>query len=105
MSTKKSTKARAKKPARKTTAKRAAAAKQRPAKPTKPRDPKAPAVGTKIARRFKGKDYELKVTAEGYALGDVTFKSLTAAARAVTSYAAVSGPRFWLGTGTGKGGA
>jgi hypothetical protein len=65
-------------------------------KPRAPRDPQAPAVGTTIERTFKGETYRLKVTAEGYALGDVTFRTLTAAAKHVTKYPSISGPRFWL---------
>lgn len=94
MTTKRKTKARAKKPARKTQA-RKAAAKKRATKATKPRDPKAPAVGTVLTRVFKRKSYEVKVTAEGYVLGDVTFRTLTGAAKAISGYASVSGPRFF----------
>ena len=69
---------------------------KKPAPAKKPRDPKAPAVGTMLTRTFKGETYRLRVTADGYALGDVTFKTLTAAAKAVTKYPSISGPRFWL---------
>jgi hypothetical protein len=109
MTTKKkttTTKARAKKAARSTTAKKAAA-KRRTVKPTTPRDPKAPAPGTTLTRVFKKKTYELVATETGWRMGDVEFRSLTAAARAITGYASVSGPRFF-GTDeatTTKGGA
>ncbi len=81
---------------------RKTASKRKPKQPraprtTEPRDPRLPAVGKTIKRTFKGKDYELRVTKDGFQLGDVAFRSLTAAAKAVTKYAAVSGPRFWLG--------
>ena len=85
-------------PKRRTTASKAkakAAPKKAPAAAPKP--------GTTLTRKFKNKVYELKVTADGYALGDMKFRTLTAAAKAVTSYPSVSGPRFWLGTGTEKG--
>lgn len=56
-------------------------------------------VGTVIERAFKGKTIKLAVTEDGYRIGKTTHKSLTAAAKAVTGYAAVSGPRFWGTTG------
>jgi hypothetical protein len=98
--TKKPARAKAAKAARKkaATAKAPKTAAPKATKPAtkKPRDPKAPAVGTTIERTFKGETYRLKVTAEGYALGDQVFRTLTAAAKAVTKYPSISGPRFWL---------
>jgi hypothetical protein len=57
--------------------------------------------GDEIEKTFKGKALRLKVTDEGFVLGRKTFPSLTAAARHVTGYKAVSGPRFWLGAEKG----
>ena len=95
MATKKKTSSKKKAPKRRSTTSKAKA-KTAPKKvPAKARDPRLPAVGGKILRRYKGKDYELKVTADGFALGDVKFKSLTAAARAISGYAAVSGWAFF----------
>jgi hypothetical protein len=76
---------------KKTTRPRKAATKReaKPARQPLARDPRVPAPGKTIVREFKGKTYELKVTAEGYALGDVAFRTLTAAAKAVTKYKAI----------------
>lgn len=105
MTTKKSKKSTTKRrTASKRKAREARATKARPPRATKARDPRLPAVGKSITREFKGKTYELKVTADGFALGDVHFRTLTAAAKAVTKYPSVSGVRFWLGAGE-KGGA
>lgn len=65
----------------------------------------APKAGAAIEREFKGKTYKLRVTDEGYAIGKKTFKSLTAAAKHVTGYPSVSGPRFWGADENAKGGA
>ncbi len=100
MAQKKKTSTKKKAPRRKTASKR----KAKPARAARARDPRLPAVGKTITREFKGKTYTLKVTADGFQLGDVAFRTLTAAAKAVTKYAAVSGPRFWLGADE-KGGA
>lgn len=82
------------------------AAKKRATKKKAARKPKAtaPKAGTVIERTFKGETYKLRVTETGFAIGKETFRTLTSAARHVTGYKAVSGPRFWLGAGTEKGG-
>ena len=53
--------------------------------------------GTVLERAFKGKALKLKVTEDGFVLDRKTFKSLTAAAKAATGYASISGTRFWMG--------
>lgn len=67
--------------------------------------PTAPKAGTVIERTFKGKAYKLRITDDGYAIGKKTFASLTAAAKHVTGYPSVSGPRFWGTDEAAKGGA
>ena len=52
--------------------------------------------GTMLDRTFKGKALRLKVTEDGFVLDRKTYKSLTAAAKAATGYASVSGTRFWM---------
>ncbi len=103
MARKKTTKAKgaAKRPPR--SAKRAAP--KRPAKRSAKRNeagastPTAglPAPGTTLRRMFKGKEYKLRAVADGFRLGSTTYRSLTAAARAVTKYPSVNGRLFWLG--------
>ncbi len=69
-----------------------AAAPQRPAKTerTRERDPRLPAAGTTLVRPYKGKDVRVKVLAEGFEYDGTPFRSLTAIARAVTGYPAIS---------------
>jgi hypothetical protein len=71
------------------------------AAPARERDPRLPAAGTTIVRAYKGKDYRVKVLADGFELDGKPFRSLTALARAVTGYAAISGPA-WIGLGEPK---
>ena len=56
-----------------------------------------PAPGTTLRRTFKGKEYKLRAVADGFRLGSTTYRSLTAAAKAVTKYPSVNGRLFWLG--------
>ena len=77
----------AKKPATKRTSTKKRAAKRSQAD--------APAVGTTLTREFKGTKHTVKVTADGYAHGGKTYRTLTAVAKAITGYASVSGPRFF----------
>ena len=53
--------------------------------------------GTVLERTFKGKALRLKVTEDGFVLDRKSYKSLTAAAKAATGYASISGTRFWMG--------
>jgi hypothetical protein len=105
MSTKK--KSTRKRVAKKPTTKRQAAKKA----PAKKRAKATPAVGATIERVFKGTTYKVVVTADGFAIGKDTYRSLTAAAKAITKYPAVSGPRFFgtvkaaKANGTENGGA
>ena len=52
----------------------------------KPKDPRLPAVGTKFVKRFKGRDLEIEVTAEGRVWEGKTYKSLSGLAMAITEY-------------------
>jgi hypothetical protein len=81
----------AKKPARKTSPKRARA---KATGKAAARDPRLPAVGTVLTREFKGKTVEVKVTADGFEYEDQTFKSISAVARRITGYM-ISGPVFF----------
>jgi hypothetical protein len=65
-------------------------------KKARERDPRLPAAGTVIVRTYKGKDHRVKVLADSFELDGTSYRSLTALARAVTGYAAISGPA-WLG--------
>lgn len=66
------------------------------AKPTGKRGrPTKIAVGTVIERTFKGDTHKVQVTAEGFTYRGKPYASLTAIARQVTGYRAVSGPRFF----------
>ena len=64
------------------------------------RDPRLPAPGTTITRRYKGRELRVEVLAEGFRFEGETFSSLTAAALRATGYAHISGPHFWR-TGAG----
>ena len=52
----------------------------------KHKDPRLPAVGTVFIKRFKGKDLEIVVTAEGLKWEGKTYKSLSGLAVAITQY-------------------
>ncbi len=86
-----------------TTTKGTQGTKRRAAKPRKPagsrsaraRDPRIPAPGTIITRRYKGRDLRLTVLEEGFRFEGTVYRSLTAAALKATGYPAISGPHFW----------
>ena len=63
---------------------------------TKDRDPRLPAAGTTLARTYKGKEYRVTVLDAGFRFDGKDWRSLTAIARAVTGYPAISGPA-WFG--------
>jgi hypothetical protein len=63
---------------------------------TRARDPRLPAAGTVIIRTYKGKDHRVKVLEDSLEHEGTLYRSMTALARAVTGYAAISGPA-WLG--------
>jgi len=66
----------------------------------------APRPGTVFEREYKGKNYSLRAVKGGgelvYRLGNKKFDSLTAAAKDVTGYDAISGPAFWRRTTKAK---
>ena len=64
------------------------------------RDPRLPAAGTTIVRPFKGREIRVKVVADGFEFDGAPYRSLTAIARVVTGYPAISGPAFFRLTGT-----
>ncbi len=64
-------------------------------RPTKARDPRLPKAGATLQRVFKGKTYEVVVEHDGFRHAGKHRKSLTAIAREVTGYPAISGPLFW----------
>jgi hypothetical protein len=75
---------------------------------TKDRDPRLPAPGATLARTYKGKEYRVTVLDAGFRYDGKDWRSLTAIARAVTGYPAISGPAWFgiaeRGTGaTGRG--
>jgi len=50
---------------------------------TKARGPRLP-IGTRLAREWKGRRYEVEKTADGFRLGDAVYKSLSQVAREIT---------------------
>jgi hypothetical protein len=96
-----------KKSAKRKTAKKRTSTK-RPAQKRAAKRAKAttPKVGTTLKREFKGTEHTVKVTADGFAYMGETYRTLTAAAKAITGYASVSGPRFFgLDAASQKGGS
>ena len=59
------------------------------------RDPRIPAPGGVIERKYKGQVLKVKVLAQGFEFEGETFSSLTALALKVTGAKAISGPRFF----------
>jgi hypothetical protein len=59
------------------------------------RDPRLPAPGGRITRKFKGREYVLEVLERGFRVGSGEYTSTTAAALAICNYGAVSGPAWW----------
>ncbi|MCA9313879.1 MAG: DUF2924 domain-containing protein [Planctomycetes bacterium] len=62
------------------------------------------AVGSVIEKVYKGSTYRVQVTDDGFTYRGKPYASLTAIARQITKYGAISGPRFF-GTDAPKGGA
>jgi len=60
------------------------AAKKKPAPRRKPQKPDLPLPGTTLVRNWRGKDLELKVLEDGFELDGVKYRTLTAAAEAIT---------------------
>jgi hypothetical protein len=48
------------------------------------RDPRLPAVGEVLVRRYKGQTFQVKVLAEGFEYADAVYPSLSAVAKAIT---------------------
>lgn len=74
--------------------------KKRSAKETKvearkPRLDERTPVGTSLTREYKGRTYEVLVTEAGFELDGTTHLSLTAAAKAITGPAPISGHAFF----------
>ena len=63
---------------------------------TKERDPRLPVTGATLSRTYKGKEYRVTVLDAGFRFDGKDWRSLTAIARAVTGYPAISGPA-WFG--------
>ena len=80
----------AKKTTRKTSTKRPVSKKAS----AKARDPRLPAVGEKLTRKYKGREIEVLVTDDGFKFEDQTFKSISAVARRIVGYQ-ISGPVFF----------
>ena len=77
-----------------------AATTTRPTKAPRERDARIPAVGSKITRSYKGKDYEVTVEPDGFRYVGESFRSLSALARRITGFAAVNGLLWFQLTGS-----
>jgi len=78
------------------TSKSAAPARAEKTPKARERDPRLPAAGTTIVRPYRGKEHRIKVLADGFEHEGTHYRSLTALARIVTGYKAISGPA-WAG--------
>ena len=56
---------------------------------------KLPAIGEKMTRTYNGKDHVVEVIDGGFKYQGETFTSLTALAKTITGYKAISGPAFF----------
>jgi len=54
-----------------------------------------PAIGEKMTRTYRGKDHVVEVVDGGFKYQGETFTSLTALAKKITGYRAISGPAFF----------
>ena len=54
-----------------------------------------PAVGQKLVRAYHGKDHTVEVIEGGFKYQGETYTSLTALAKQITGYKAISGPAFF----------
>jgi sRNA-binding protein len=54
-----------------------------------------PAVGQKLTRSYHGKEVVVEITKEGLRHEGTTYSSLTAIAKQITGYKAISGPAFF----------
>lgn len=60
-----------------------------------PRAAERPATGSTIHRAYKGRDLEVLVLDQGYRFDGQDFSSLSALAKHITGYPAISGPVFF----------
>jgi hypothetical protein len=58
--------------------------------------------GTILTRFYKGKDFKVTVTADGYRYEGKDYKSLTALAKEITGYKVISGPAFFANADRAK---
>ena len=56
---------------------------------------KLPAIGEKLTRTYNGKDHVVEVVKDGFRYEGTTYSSLTALAKKITGYKAISGPAFF----------
>ena len=54
-----------------------------------------PAIGEKMARTYQGKEHVVEVLKDGFRYDGETYTSLTALAKKITGYKAISGPAFF----------
>ncbi|MGR4001161.1 MAG: DUF2924 domain-containing protein, partial [Alphaproteobacteria bacterium] len=59
------------------------------------RDPRLPPSGEILTRKFKGRDFRVKVLKEGFEFEGQHYKTLTAVAKKITGYKTVSGFYFF----------
>ena len=67
----------------------------RPAGAGPARDPRLPAPGTVLARRYKGRDVRVEVRRDGFLLDGTLYPSLSAAAAAAATGSHLNGYRFF----------
>jgi len=54
-----------------------------------------PAIGEKMTRTYQGKDHVVEIVEGGFRYQGETYTSLTALAKQITGYKAISGPAFF----------
>ncbi len=54
-----------------------------------------PAIGEKMTRTYQGKEHVVEVLKDGFRYDGSTYTSLTALAKKITGYKAISGPAFF----------
>lgn len=74
----------------------AARAEKAPRTPrTRERDPRLPAPGTVLTRKYKDREIRVTVLEDGFRWDGKEYRSLTAIARLATGYPAISGPAWF----------
>lgn len=87
---------------------KAKSTKKTAAKPVAAPRPSTLKPGATIEKTYKGEKHTVQATAEGYIHRGKTYASLTAIAKQITGYKAISGPAFfglWTSKADAKGGA